>query len=129
MQGVASVDLTIEEITAIQASGRAPSDFFAIMQPAGQVQVQSVLDPVAGRVAIFQVVVVLTKNVLDLPTGGVLDAQGQNQANAKVQKAMPVPPMVRMVVDRALAGKVLQEMFADQAAKEMEENPRLVIEG
>lgn len=87
-------DLTIEEITALQAAGRLPADFVAVVLPAmGGIQVH----PSGQAVLVAQAP--LPREVVDVPRTAVLSPDGKNAHSTKIDAAIAFP-MIRVLVAR-----------------------------
>ena len=112
MRIILSHELTIEEIAELQSKGLDPMDYAAILCPAQNVQAGVQIDPRAGRVAVFAVTLVLPSSLMELPTGGVLDAQGNSAASSKIKNAMPIAPLVRIPVSRSILGPDAKNQLA-----------------
>lgn len=102
----AANELTPEEVAAIEARGRLPAEFAAVLAPAATLQVSAGREQGSGKtVIIVDARVVIPQEMLNFPVTGLVTANGQSAVAERAASSIGAVPVLRLVVDRASLGE------------------------
>jgi hypothetical protein len=108
------------EAHSLRANGRDPADFLVLEQTTPDIAVGMGRAPNGETVVMMQATIAIPHSVMPIRPTGILNSDGSQRAEAKLQSGLPMPPTVRVIVARELFNpEVLKQ--AEEAKKAQEE--------
>ena len=118
--------LSVEERQTLLEGSRDPEDFVVLAQYVGDVAMGVGRGADGQPMIVMQMVIGIPYGVMPINPSGVLNIDGSQRADARVQDGLPLPPQVRIVAAKSLLSEAVQQHIAAEAEKrrkELAENP------
>jgi len=118
--------LSLEERQTLLEASQNPEDFVVLAQYVGDVAMGIGRGPDGQPMVVMQMVIGIPYGIMPITPSGVLNSDGSQRADARLQEGLPLPPQVRIVSAKSLLSDEVQkhiEAEAEKRRKELAENP------
>jgi hypothetical protein len=107
------------EAHSLRENGRDPADFLVIEQTTPDLSLGMGRMPNGENVVMMQVTIAIPYSIMPIRPSGLLNSDGSQRAETRLQNGLPMPPTVRVIVARELLNpEVLKQ--AEEAKKARE---------
>lgn len=101
------------EAHTLRANGRDPADFLVLEQTTPDIAVGMGRAPNGETVVMMQATIAIPYSVMPIRPTGLLNSDGSQRAESRLQNGIPMPPTVRLIIAR--------ELFNPEVLKQAEE--------
>lgn len=113
--------LSVEERQTLLEASKNPEDYVVLAQYVGDVAMGVGRGPDGQPMVVMQIVIGIPYGVMPINPSGVLNIDGSQRADTRLQEGLPLPPQVRVVAAKTLLAEEVQQHIEAEAEKRREE--------
>jgi hypothetical protein len=118
--------LSPEERQTLLSAQQNPEDFVVLAQYVADVAMGIGRGGDGSPMVVMQMVFGIPYSVMPINPSGVLNIDGSQRADSRLQEGLPLPPQVRILAAKTLLAVEVQKQIeaeAEKRRKDLEENP------